>query len=141
VARAAIAEGAVIVNDVSGLRREPLLANVVADTGAALVLMHSRGSSQSMCLEADYGEVVAEVIDELREGLGRATGAGVPLERVVVDPGVGFAKRPSHSYGVLARLSEFAAALDPEFIGPSRKSPREAGGRRHPSATGAPRLP
>jgi dihydropteroate synthase len=79
VARAAIAAGAVIVNDVSGLRREPLLAKVVADTGAALVLMHSRGTSQSMYLEADYGEVIAEVIDELKEGLGRATGAGVPL--------------------------------------------------------------
>jgi dihydropteroate synthase len=123
VARAAIAAGAVIVNDVSGLRREPLLAKVVADTGAALILMHSRGSSKSMYLEAEYGEVVGEVIAELREGLGLAAGAGVPLERVVVDPGVGFAKRPSHSYGVLARLSEFAAALDrPVLVGPSRKS-------------------
>jgi dihydropteroate synthase len=76
-----------------------------------------------MYVEAEYGDVVLEVIDELREGLVRATAAGVPLESVVVDPGVGFAKRPSHSYGVLARLSEFAAALDrPVLVGPSRKS-------------------
>jgi len=135
VARAAISAGAGIVNDVSGLRREPVLAKVVADTGAALILMHSRGSSTSMYVEAEYGDVVGEVIDELREGLGRATGAGVSLEHVVVDPGVGFAKRPSHSYGVLARLSEFAAALDrPVLVGPSRKSfMREAlGGRPAP---------
>ena len=135
VARAAISAGAVIVNDVSGLRREPVLAKVVADTGAALILMHSRGSSKSMYVEAEYGDVVVEVIDELREGLGRATAAGVSLERVVIDPGVGFAKRPSHSYGVLARLSEFAAALDrPVLVGPSRKSfMREAlGGRPAP---------
>jgi dihydropteroate synthase len=123
VARAAISAGAVIVNDVSGLRREPLLAQVVAETGVALILMHSRGSSKAMYLEAEYGDVVLEVIDELREGLGHATAAGVPVESVVVDPGVGFAKRPSHSYGVLARLSEFAAALDrPVLVGPSRKS-------------------
>ena len=123
VARAAIAAGAVIVNDVSGLRRDPLLAQAVADTRAALIVMHSRGSSKTMYAEADYGDVVAEVTGELRESLRRAEEAGVPLERTIVDPGVGFAKRPSHSYGVLARLSEFASALDrPVLVGPSRKS-------------------
>jgi dihydropteroate synthase len=123
VARAAVAAGAVIVNDVSGLRRDPLLARAVADTGAALIVMHSRGSSRTMYAEAEYGDVVAEVTAELRQSLQHATEAGVPLDRTIVDPGVGFAKRPSHSYGVLARLSDFASALDrPVLVGPSRKS-------------------
>ncbi len=123
VARAAIAAGAVMVNDVSGLRRDPMLARAVADTRAALIVMHSRGSSRTMYAEAEYGDLLAEVTGELRQSLQLATEAGVPLERTIVDPGVGFAKRPSHSYGVLARLSEFAPALDrPVLVGPSRKS-------------------
>jgi dihydropteroate synthase len=135
VARAACSAGASIVNDVSGLQREPALARAVADSGAALILMHSRGSSKTMYAEASYADVVTTVIEELREGIRVAIAAGVPLERVIVDPGVGFAKRASHSYGVLARLSELAAALDrPVLVGPSRKSfLREAvGGRPAP---------
>ena len=123
VARAAVAAGAVIVNDVSGLDREPALARAVADSGAALILMHARGSSKTMYAEAEYGDVMAEVADELRGSLRTARDAGVPREQLIVDPGVGFAKRPSHSYGVLARLPELAAALDrPVLVGPSRKS-------------------
>jgi dihydropteroate synthase len=135
VARAAISAGATIVNDVSGLQRDPALARVVAETGAALILMHSRGSSKTMYAEAAYEDVVAAVIEELRDSIRTAVEAGVPLDRIVVDPGVGFAKRPSHSYGVLARLPELAAALDrPVLVGPSRKSfLREAvGGRSAP---------
>jgi dihydropteroate synthase len=123
VARAAVAAGASIVNDVSGLRFDPALARAVAEGGAALVLMHSRGRPQTMGDEAVYGDVAAEVTAELRDSLRRAAEAGVALERTVVDPGIGFAKRPSHSYGVLARLPELAAALDrPVLVGPSRKS-------------------
>ena len=135
VARAAIDAGAAMVNDVSGLRHDPSLAGVVARTGAALIVMHTRGSSKTMYAEADYGDVVAEVIDELRGSVRTALEAGVPVERLIVDPGVGFAKRPSHSYGVLARLSEVASAFDrPVLAGPSRKSfLREAvGGRPAP---------
>lgn len=132
VAREAVASGARIVNDIGGLRRDPALAGEVARNGAALVLMHTRGSSARMYGEAVYGDVVAEVVDELRESIRRATEAGVPMERLILDPGVGFAKRPAHSYGVLARLPEFAAALDrPVLVGPSRKSfLREAVGGR-----------
>ena len=135
VARAAIDAGAAMVNDVSGLRHDPSLVAVVARTGAALIVMHTRGSSKTMYAEADYGDVVAEVIDELRGSVRTALEAGVPIERLIVDPGVGFAKRPSHSYGVLARLSELASAFDrPVLAGPSRKSfLREAvGGRPAP---------
>lgn len=123
VARAALAEGATIVNDISGLRYEPQLADVVAESGAALVLMHMRGRPQTMYAEAEYGDLVTEIAAELGVSIRLATGAGVEAERLIVDPGVGFAKRAAHSYGVLAHLHELAAVLDrPLLVGPSRKS-------------------
>jgi dihydropteroate synthase len=123
VARASVAAGAAIVNDVSGLRHDATLAQAVAETGAALVLMHSRGRPASMYAEAVYDDVVADVTRELRDSIRAAADAGVPLTQIIVDPGVGFAKRPEHSYGVLAQLPAFAAALDrPVLVGPSRKS-------------------
>jgi dihydropteroate synthase len=132
VARAAVDAGAAIVNDVSGLRREPALAGVAARSGAALVLMHTRGSSADMYGEARYDDLIAEVAGELRSSVQSAIDGGVPLERVIVDPGIGFAKRPEHSYGVLARLPAIALALDrPLLVGPSRKSfLRAASGER-----------
>jgi dihydropteroate synthase len=132
VAEAALDAGAVIVNDVSALDHDPALARVAAERGAALVLMHSRGDPKSMGQLAAYGDLIGEVAAELRTAIGVATSAGVPRDAIVVDPGVGFAKRPSHSYGVLARLPELAAALDrPLLVGPSRKSfLRAAAGER-----------
>jgi len=135
VARAALDAGAAMVNDVSGLQRDPALARVVAERGAGLVLMHTRGTSKAMYEEAVYQDVIAEVAAELRSSIGIATAAGVAIDRIIVDPGVGFAKRPPHSYGVLARLPELAAALDrPVLVGPSRKSfLRDAAGGRPPA--------
>jgi dihydropteroate synthase len=132
VARAALAEGASIINDISGLRYEPALAGIVASSEAALILMHMRGRSKQMYAEAVYTDVVAEVSAELRASMGVAAAAGVASQRIVVDPGLGFAKRPTDSYGVLARLPEVASALDrPVLVGPSRKSfLREAVGAR-----------
>ena len=123
VARAALAAGASIVNDISGLAMDPALGQAVAGAGAALILMHTRGRPKTMYHEAVYVDVVAELIRELRGSIGTATAAGVPRDRIIVDPGIGFAKRAAHSYGVLARLPELAAALDrPVLAGPSRKS-------------------
>ena len=123
VARTAVDAGAAIVNDVSGLRFDPALADAVARSGAALVLMHTRGMPKTMYAEAVYEDVVADVRRELTESVGIATASGVPVERLIVDPGIGFAKRAAHSYGVLARLPELASALDrPLLVGPSRKS-------------------
>jgi dihydropteroate synthase len=123
VARAAVAEGATIINDVSGLRYDPALARVAAESGAALVLMHTRGRSKNMYAEAEYGDLLGEVAAELRESIACAVAAGVDRAQIVLDPGLGFAKRPPHSYGVLARLPELAASLDrPMLVGPSRKS-------------------
>jgi dihydropteroate synthase len=123
VARAAVADGAVMINDVSGLRYDPSLARVAAESGAALVLMHTRGRSKNMYAEAEYGDLVTDVAAELGESVACATSAGVNRRQIILDPGLGFAKRPAHSYGVLARLPELAAALDrPLLVGPSRKS-------------------
>lgn len=123
VAREALGVGATIVNDISGLRYDPSLADVVAAAGAALVLTHTRGRSRSMYAEAHYHDVVSEVAVELRASMAVATAAGVEERRLIVDPGIGFAKRAEDSYGLLARLSSLASALNrPLLIGPSRKS-------------------
>lgn len=123
VARAALAAGAAFVNDVSGLRLDESLAGVVAGERAALVLTHGRGRSDDMYARANYADLVDEVTMELEECMQRATAAGVTRDRLILDPGIGFAKRAAHSYGVLARLSEIGARLDrPLLVGPSRKS-------------------
>jgi dihydropteroate synthase len=132
VARAALDEGAAIVNDISGLRYMPALAGAVAGTGAAVILMHTRGRSKAMYQEARYDDVAGEVARELQESIQAAMDAGITRDRLIVDPGIGFAKRAADSYGVLARLPDLAAALDrPVLVGPSRKSfMREALGDR-----------
>lgn len=123
VARAAVGEGAAIVNDISGLQYDPAMASTVADLGAGLVLMHTRGRSSDMYAKAAYQDVVAEVCSELRAGIDAAVAAGVAPECIVIDPGIGFAKRPAHSYGLLARMAELSRALQrPILAGPSRKS-------------------
>ena len=122
VADAALQAGASIVNDVSGLRYEPDLAGVVARRGGALILMHTRGRSRDMYEQASYHDVVDEVRDELREAVAFATSAGVPLDRIVVDPGLGFAKHAPHSYEALGRLEEFSELGRPILVGPSRKT-------------------
>ena len=134
VARVAIGEGAALVNDISGLRYDADMARTIAEGRAALVLMHTRGRSNDMYAQAQYGDVVEDVAGELRDSVSAAANAGVPLERIVIDPGIGFAKRPAHSYGLLARIAELAALLQrPVLVGPSRKSfMREALGDRPP---------
>jgi len=85
--------------------------------------MHARGTPATMADRAVYGDLLEEVIAELRASIGHAMDAGVPAASIIVDPGIGFAKRSSHSYGVLARLPELAGAVDrPWLVGPSRKS-------------------
>ena len=121
VADAALGAGATLVNDISGLRYQPDLAGVVARRRAAIVLMHTRGRSRDMYKEAVYNEVVDEVLDELRESVAFATGAGVASERILIDPGLGFAKEAVHTYEALARLDEFSELGRPLLVGPSRK--------------------
>jgi dihydropteroate synthase len=135
VARAALAEGASIVNDVSGLRYDPGLASVVAEARAALVLMHTRGRSREMYREAAYADVAAEVTRELQEAIDLAVASGISRAQIVVDPGIGFAKRPEHSFAVVAALPALAALECPVLVGPSRKSFLQAAlGERPPAA-------
>lgn len=122
VARAAVEHGAGLINDVSALAAGPALAAVAADTGAALVLMHSRGHSSDMYRQARYADVAAEVVAELRGAMERATSAGVSREQIVIDPGLGFAKQAAQTLDALAGLPLLRVLDRPILVGPSRKS-------------------
>jgi len=120
-ASAALDAGASLVNDVSGLRYEPDLAGIVAERKVPIILMHTRGRSRDMYQQAVYHEVVDEVLDEIRESMAFAAGSGIPKDHMLVDPGLGFAKEPVHSFEVLARLHQFSELGRPLVVGPSRK--------------------
>jgi dihydropteroate synthase len=122
VAREAVARGALIVNDVTGLQGDGQMAAAVAACRAALVVMHSRGPSRDMYERAQYDDVARELVDELGAAVTRAVAAGVNREAVIIDPGIGFAKKPSHSYAALASLDALVALDRPILTGPSRKS-------------------
>ena len=122
VARAVVGAGATIINDISGLRYDPTLGVVAAETGVALVLMHTRGRSREMYREASYHDVASEVADELQASLAMARRSGVDRARVILDPGLGFAKSAAHSYEALNGLPLVAELGCPLLVGPSRKS-------------------
>jgi dihydropteroate synthase len=124
VAARALELGAAIVNDISAFAYDPALAAVVARRRAAVVLMHNRGRSSDMYRLASYRDVAAEVAAELGEAIRKAESAGVAREHIIVDPGIGFAKRAEHSLELLARLDghELVALERPILVGPSRKS-------------------
>lgn len=122
VARAALAAGAAVVNDVSALAHDPAMAGVVAEAGAGVVLMHMRGDPATMGTLARYGDVAAEVAAELEDRLAHAREAGIPDDALVVDPGLGFAKTAPQSLALLADLGPLRALGFPVLVGPSRKS-------------------
>jgi len=123
VARVAVAElGAVLVNDVTALRGDSGMSEVVAESGAFLCLMHMQGAPRTMQLDPRYGDVVAEVAAFLEERLAFAVAAGIPEERICLDPGIGFGKTVEHNLELLRRLDEIAALGRPVLVGISRKS-------------------
>jgi dihydropteroate synthase len=122
VARAALDAGAAIVNDISGLRFEPALADLCAERGAGLVLMHIRGTPRTMQENPRYEDVVAEVTAELRASVETARARGCADDQLVVDPGIGFGKTAEHNLVLLNRLDALAALGRPILVGPSRKS-------------------
>jgi dihydropteroate synthase len=122
VAQAALEAGAVLVNDVSGGLADPQVLHVVAEHGAAYVAMHWRAHSEVMQQLASYDDVLVEVRDELAQRLDAATAAGVDPARVVIDPGLGFAKTAEHNWELLRRLPELEALGLPILVGSSRKS-------------------
>ncbi|MFC4997269.1 dihydropteroate synthase [Dactylosporangium cerinum] len=122
VAAEAVAAGVVLVNDVSGGLADPDMARVVADAGCPWVLMHWRGHSRRMTDLALYDDVVKEVCAELLERVDEAVAAGVAPERLILDPGLGFAKRAEHTWRLAAHLPELVALGYPVLVGSSRKS-------------------
>jgi dihydropteroate synthase len=121
VAAAAVAAGAGMVNDVSGGLADPAMGPVVADAGVPWVLMHRRGTSRDMYAEATYDDVVEDVRRELCARVDAALAAGVAAERLVVDPGLGFAKEPGHDLALLAGLDRITGLGFPVLVGASRK--------------------
>jgi dihydropteroate synthase len=122
VAAPAIAAGARLVNDVSGGKADPGMLALVAESGVPFVCMHWRGHSGDMQSKASYVDVVTEVITELRTQLDAATRVGVAPNKLIIDPGFGFAKTGEHNWQLLQRLEEFDVLERPMLAGVSRKS-------------------
>ncbi len=122
VAERALDAGASIVNDISALVFDADMAGLVARRRAAVILMHTRGRPQTMATAATYADVVGEVTTELAERGAAARAAGIAGERIIYDPGFGFAKRAAHSIELLAGLGRLHALGGPILSGPSRKS-------------------
>jgi dihydropteroate synthase len=122
VARAALDAGADIVNDVSGFTFDPHLVKVVAERGVPAVVMHLRGDLITMHRPQAYRDVMGEVIDELRQRVTAAEGAGLAPAQILVDPGLGFAKNAEQNLELLRRLPEMERLGRPVLVGPSRKS-------------------
>ncbi len=122
VARRALDAGASIINDISALGFDPLMARVVAETGAGVILMHMRGAPKSMQQNPQYGDVVTEVGQFLLRQMRAAMEAGIGSEQILLDPGFGFGKTVYHNLALLARLHDLAALGRPLVVGVSRKS-------------------
>lgn len=123
VANAALSAGATIVNDISGLEADSRMAGIIAEHGAGVVLMHMRGSPRTMQSHASYENLCEEVAGELQRSIEGALSAGIALERVVIDPGIGFSKTPKQNLEIIKNLGALLSALGrPVLVGPSRKS-------------------
>src|SRR6185312_10394296 len=122
VAARAVELGAELVNDVTALRGDPALAEVVAESDAYLCLMHMQGEPRTMQADPRYDDVVSEVKAFLEDRLAFAVSAGIPEEHVCLDPGIGFGKTVEHNFELLRRLPELVAIGRPIVIGISRKS-------------------
>jgi dihydropteroate synthase len=119
--QAAVAAGARIVNDIAGLSFDADALGVAARAGCAVVLMHMRGTPDTMNTHAQYDDVVAEVTAELGQRLAAAVSAGIPRERIVLDPGIGFAKTGAHNIALLRGLPALLTLGQPLLVGVSRK--------------------
>ncbi len=122
VARAAHDVGAVIINDVSAMRSDPAMCDLVAETGAGIVLMHMLGNPRTMQTNPTYGDVVTEVRDALVGWAADALAAGVPDTCIVLDPGIGFGKTAEHNLQLLKGIPALCEPGFPVLVGPSRKS-------------------
>jgi len=121
VARAAADAGASVVNDVSALRDDSELAKLVADRGLGIVLMHMKRKPADMQVNPFYDDVIAEIREFLAERINAAVQAGIPRERIIIDPGIGFGKTTQHNLQILRHVGSFRELGVPVLIGPSRK--------------------
>lgn len=122
VAREALEAGASLINDVTALRGDPEMPAVVARAGAPVVLMHMQGTPDTMQRAPHYADVVAEITDWLRAAATEARARGVAEDRILIDPGLGFGKRPEHNLRLLRSLDRLVETGYPVVVGPSRKS-------------------
>jgi dihydropteroate synthase len=122
VAREALEAGAHMVNDISGLRFDPEMADVVREFEVPVVVMHMKGRPKDMQVNPDYDDLMGELYDYFVQRVDFCEAKGIPRERVVIDPGIGFGKRYEHNYEIIRRLRELADLGQPVLLGPSRKS-------------------
>ncbi|MCD4687937.1 MAG: dihydropteroate synthase [Desulfuromonadaceae bacterium] len=122
VAAAAVAAGADFVNDISGLQFDPGMAAAVAQSGAGLFLMHTRGRPRSMQQDTGYNDLLGEIIAYLKAAVTQAVTAGISEQRLAIDPGIGFGKSAEGNLEILQRLKELHCLGRPLLLGPSRKS-------------------
>jgi dihydropteroate synthase len=121
VAEAALEAGAAMINDISALTMDPQMAATAARHGVPVILMHMQGTPRTMQLEPTYTDVVAEVRDYLDAAIGRAMDAGIPKEKIIVDPGIGFGKTGRHNLLLIRHLRVLTELGVPVLVGPSRK--------------------
>lgn len=121
-ARLAVAAGAHVINDVSGLRHDPAIARVAAETGAGLVLMHSRATPKDMQAHTDYTDLMSEIRASLEAAVRTAVEAGVRANQIILDPGLGFGKTMEQNYAILRSLGQLTPLGHALLVGPSRKS-------------------
>lgn len=121
VAAKAVEAGASIINDVSGGLSDPAMLETAAELGVPYILMHWRGQSKDMNSKAIYTDVVKEVITEMQVQIDKALAAGISKDKLIIDPGLGFAKDAEHNWEILRNLKEFTALGYPVLIGGSRK--------------------
>lgn len=122
VAEAALASGAHMINDISALRLDTRLGEVVARAGVPVVLMHMKGLPRDMQENPHYDSVIGEILGFLRDAVARAESCGIPREKIIIDPGIGFGKTVAHNLEILKRLGEFRSLGLPILVGTSRKS-------------------
>ncbi|MBN2655125.1 MAG: dihydropteroate synthase [Nitrospirae bacterium] len=122
VARQAVEAGAVIINDISGLRSDPHMKNIPAASGAYLIIMHMKGTPKDMQTDPVYDALVPEICEYFRQGIGTALEAGVVPEKIMLDPGIGFGKTLDHNLEILNRLDLIKLMGMPLVVGVSRKS-------------------
>jgi dihydropteroate synthase len=122
VAHAALECGASIVNDISGCRFDPALADVLSEHAPGYVLMHSLGRPQDMQRSPEYGDVISEILSFFEERMAVLTRAGLPEENIVLDPGIGFGKLLEHNLAILRGIGRFLTLGRPVYIGLSNKS-------------------